>query len=173
MNPIEPEKSFRCCTFPIALVLLLALFGCEKTNNQPKPVDEFQTTKDSDTSSAKEKNETGEKQEKAEAFVLLVIDFAGESENIEIEWAVESSKSMSVLELMELASEGDQGFEFIFTGSGETAFLKSINGINNEGAGGKNWVYRVNEELAETSFGVCQVESGDSVSWKLGSYEPE
>ncbi|MEZ6095384.1 MAG: DUF4430 domain-containing protein [Pirellulaceae bacterium] len=57
----------------------------------------------------------------------------------------------------------------VYSGSGETCFVKSICGQANEGAGGANWTYRVNDEVIKKSSDVQILNDGDHVSWQLGS----
>ena len=45
-------------------------------------------------------------------------------------------------------------------GSDQAAFLTAINGVANEGAGGKNWTYEVNGEVADRSFAVYELQPG-------------
>lgn len=53
-------------------------------------------------------------------------------------------------------------------GSGETAFLESIQGLSNAGSGGDNWVYRVNDQLGDKSCGVYPVAPDDKILWSFG-----
>jgi hypothetical protein len=55
------------------------------------------------------------------------------------------------------------------TGSGASAFLTSLNGVKNEGAGGRNWTYRVNDKHADRSFAVYELQPGDHVLWTFAT----
>ncbi len=51
-------------------------------------------------------------------------------------------------------------------GSGATAFLTQLDDLKNEGSG-RNWIYRVNGQIADRSFAVYRLEAGDTVLWKF------
>ena len=63
--------------------------------------------------------------------------------------------------------------KFESRGSGETAFISEIDGVKNEGASGKNWIYRVNDKLGDKSAGVFEVNPGDTISWSFGERPEE
>jgi hypothetical protein len=75
-------------------------------------------------------------------------------------------EGMSVLDATKAAQEHPRGIKFQFRGSGETAFLTQIDDLKNEGRG-RNWIYRVNGELAERSFAAIKLAAGDTVLWKF------
>jgi hypothetical protein len=54
-------------------------------------------------------------------------------------------------------------------GSGASAFITSINGVANEGAGGRNWMYSVNGKRGDKSYALFELQPGDHVLW---SFEP-
>jgi hypothetical protein len=56
-------------------------------------------------------------------------------------------------------------------GSGESAFVAGLNGFANEGSGGRNWLYSVNGQRADRSFGVYELKPDDHVLWIFA--EPE
>ena len=96
--------------------------------------------------------------------VSLKLDFQGQGENLELEMQVPGAAT--VFELLLLAkSQGELSFES--TGSGELAFVTSINGIENEKAGGSNWVFYVNDELASAGSGDYKLSESDKVLWKF------
>ena len=53
-------------------------------------------------------------------------------------------------------------------GSGESAFITSIDDIENQGADGNNWIYSVNGKVADRSFAVYKLQAGDHVLWTFG-----
>jgi len=53
-------------------------------------------------------------------------------------------------------------------GSGESAFLTTIDGIENQGDAGHNWTYSVNGKHADRSFEIYKLEPGDQVLWTFG-----
>ena len=55
-------------------------------------------------------------------------------------------------------------------GTGETAFVISVGGVENLGSKGDNWTYRVNDQLGDRSSGVFKVQNGDKVTWQFGKY---
>jgi len=59
------------------------------------------------------------------------------------------------------------GFDFAQQGTGASAFLTRMDGVANEGAGGRNWTYHVNGKRADRSFAVCTLRPGDAVLWKF------
>jgi hypothetical protein len=52
-------------------------------------------------------------------------------------------------------------------GAGASAFLAQINGVANEGAGGRNWMYSVNGRRGDRSFAVYPLRPGDHVLWSF------
>ena len=102
--------------------------------------------------------------------VQLWVDYAGEKKNRKIK--VPCSADSTVFTILQRAKNmGD--LEFDFQGAGSTAFVHSIDGMMNTGRRGKNWVFRVNEELATESCGSLAVAPGDVIEWKFGEYEPD
>lgn len=84
--------------------------------------------------------------------------------------AVPCSDDSTVFSIMERAKNmGDLDFEA--RGTGETVFLNSIQGVENGGASGDNWVYCVNGELADKSCGVFEVKPKDKIVWSYGQVE--
>jgi len=63
------------------------------------------------------------------------------------------------------------GIQFTQQGKGETGFLLSIEGLKNQGASGRNWMYQVNDHRAATSFCLQKLEPGDHVLWTFANQE--
>jgi hypothetical protein len=105
-----------------------------------------------------------------ESVVLLQIDFRGQQDNLELE--VPCSTESTAFEVLKIASR-QAGFSLETTGQGQTAFVKSIAGVANQGAGGDNWVFHVNGALADRGSGVYPLQSKDQLRWVFGKYEPE
>jgi hypothetical protein len=82
-------------------------------------------------------------------------------------------EGMTVLDAMRQAADSPHGIAFDHRGSGATAFLTRIDDVENEGGAGRNWIYRVNGRLADRSFGVYELEAGDTVQWRFSEYEDE
>jgi len=58
-----------------------------------------------------------------------------------------------------------QGVSIVQKGTGKAAFLVGINGSENEGADGNNWVYEVNGQSGDRSFADYVLGPGDRVLW--------
>ena len=102
--------------------------------------------------------------------VQLVVNFSSDRKNLDVK--VPCSADSTVFKILQRAQNmGD--LEFDSQGAGETVFVHSIDGVMNAGARGKNWVFRVNDELAHESCGSVGVVPGDVIEWKFGDYEPE
>lgn len=110
---------------------------------------------------------------KDQASVKLVIDF-GDG----LSWQFDTlahKPGMTVLDAMTAAkARSSRPLAFEHKGSGESAFLQSIDGTANEGGGGsaRNWFFRVNGKLGQKSFGLQELEAGDTVLWHFGKYRP-
>ncbi len=88
------------------------------------------------------------------------------------QFTVPYSDESTVLSILDRAqSNGDLSIDY--RGSGESAFVTSIDGIENQGADGDNWVYRVNGKLADRSCGIFAIKPGDEIAWTLGPYPPD
>ena len=99
--------------------------------------------------------------------VALVVDYGdGVQKHFpQMQWR----ESMTVLDLMEAAKKHPRGIDFQYRGRGPTAFLFQIDDLKNEGRG-RNWVYRINGQLADRSFAVHAVQREDRVVWEFGEY---
>jgi hypothetical protein len=53
-------------------------------------------------------------------------------------------------------------------GTGASAFLANLDGVENEGADGRNWLYSVNGKPGDKSFAIYELEAGDHVLWTFG-----
>jgi hypothetical protein len=67
------------------------------------------------------------------------------------------------------ASDEDEPIKFAQQGTVASAFLTELDGIANEGAGGRNWTYQVNGQRADRSFAVCELRPGDQVLWRFAA----
>lgn len=105
--------------------------------------------------------------------VRLIIDY---NDGVEKHFtAVPWKKGMTVLDAMKFAKHCAHGIAFEYKGRGETALLTRIDDLANEGGGPgkKNWIYRVNDKLANKSFGVFELNASDVVLWKFTTYSIE
>jgi len=128
----------------VALVVLALTVGCETSGT-----------------------EKVDGQGKALGTVQLEIDFRSERQKLSL--SVPCTSDSTVLSVLQQAKESGD-LEFQFTGQSETAFVTSIGGVENMGAEGDNWVYRVNGELGDRSCGKFSVKPDDHVLWVFGKY---
>lgn len=100
-------------------------------------------------------------------IVAVVIDYGDgvQKHFTAIEWKT----GFTVLDAMRAAKAHPRGIRFEYQGDGAKALLTTIDDLKNEGKG-RNWIYRVNGKLADTSFGVRELVAGDSVLWKFEVY---
>ncbi|WP_197527136.1 DUF4430 domain-containing protein [Pirellulimonas nuda] len=54
---------------------------------------------------------------------------------------------------------------------GSSAFLRSIGGLDNQGAAGRNWQFWVNGRFGEASAGATPLAPGDRVLWRFALSE--
>jgi Domain of unknown function (DUF4430) len=83
------------------------------------------------------------------------------------------SKGNTVLDVLNAAKSSPHGITFNYTGTGASAFLTDIDGVQNQGGGSsaKNWQYWVNTTYADRSFGVFDVQAADTVFWRFSTFE--
>jgi hypothetical protein len=74
---------------------------------------------------------------------------------------------MTVEDLLTAASHLPKGIQFTEKGSEEAALVTEINSAANEGSGGRNWTYSVNDHEADRSCAVYKLQAGDKVLWKF------
>jgi hypothetical protein len=97
-----------------------------------------------------------------EGKVLLTVNFGnGQLLNVTENWR----DGMTVADVM----QNNPRSNFLTEGSGESAFLTSLNGVMNEGAGGRNWTYTVNGKYADRSFAVYELRPNDHVLWTFAA----
>jgi len=78
---------------------------------------------------------------------------------------------MTVGDAMRLASDFGPGLPFTHQGEGELSFLTSLDGVTNQGPGGRFWLYQVDGERADVSYEVQPLTVGQRVLWQFK--EPE
>lgn len=102
--------------------------------------------------------------------VDLVVDFGSAAENISVQ--IPCSEDSTVLAILQRAElSGDLKLQS--SGTGETAFVQSINGVGGAQTPDQYWTYLLNGELAKTGSGVTEVDPNDEVHWRFGSAPPE
>jgi len=83
--------------------------------------------------------------------------------------ALEWKPGLTALQALEAAGRHKRGIKPQHRGAGATAFVEAIDDLENEGGGGRNWLYQVNGEKAKQSAGISPLEAGDEVLWTFGS----
>ncbi len=102
--------------------------------------------------------------DEAASTVRVVIDY---SDGVQKHFtAIPWREGMTVRDALLAAQEHRRGVKFQERGSGATAFLTQLDDLKNEGSG-RNWIYRVNGQIADRSFAVYRLEAGDTVLWKF------
>ncbi len=141
--------------FPLLLtVILIVVVGVAKLSSLPQERATRQPTGDTDwTPSIQPTGDT----------VRLTIDFGNGARKVfdALPW----QPGTTVSDVMESAREFRPGIEFTQEGSGASGFLTSLDGLANEGASGRNWIYRVDQQHAHQSFCLEKVEPGRHVLW--------
>ena len=96
--------------------------------------------------------------------VRLTIDYGDgvEKSFTRLEWM----EKMTVFDALQAAEKHERGIKLKHTGSGETVFIVAIDDLENEGQGGRNWRYSVNDQGARMSAGVAELKAGDAVVWR-------
>jgi len=99
--------------------------------------------------------------------VQLIVDYGdGVKKHFHrIKW----QDKMTVQAVTLAAAKHPRGIQVKQRGKKATAFLSQIDDLANS-ARGRSWVYRVNGKLADRSFGVYAVSSGDVITWSYQEY---
>jgi len=99
--------------------------------------------------------------------VRLLIDYGDGTIKIitDLPWA----KGKTVLDVMNNAQTHAHGISFTYRGSGASAFLTAIDGVQNQGGttGRKNWQFSVNTAFGDRSFAAFEVQPLDVVFWRF------
>ena len=97
--------------------------------------------------------------------VRLTIDFGDGVQKtfMSLAW----KDKLTVFDALKAAEQHPRGIRVVHTGMGETVFITAIDDCENEGAGGRNWRYTVNDQPARYSAGVAALKAGDSVHWRF------
>lgn len=105
---------------------------------------------------------------------------AGETVALEIDFgngarreyaALPYHDGMTVGDAMRLARDFRPGLPFTHQGEGELSFLTSLDGVANQGVGGRFWLYQIDGERADVSYEVKPLRAGQRVLWQFK--EPE
>ncbi len=151
LRRIDSAPAGLVCRFVFTLAAVAVLVGCQP----PKSISDG-------TDRPVGVNPTGE-------AVSLVIDFDdGQQRHFRLAWR----EGMTVLDALESASQRQRGIAYTQRGSGEMAMITAIDALANEGGGqGRNWIFRVNGQLADKSCGVYEIRPEDVILWKFGTYD--
>ncbi len=96
--------------------------------------------------------------------VSLAIDFGnGARRELTLPW----TKNMTIGDLMQAARDFRPAVAFTQKGDGKMAFLTSLEGVRNEGAQGRYWLYSVDGQRGEVSFAVQPLQPGAAVLWEF------
>ena len=101
-------------------------------------------------------------------YVRLVIDFGDgvEKHFTQLQW----KDKMTVLDAMQQARQHRRGIRFEHRGKGATLLLTQVDDVKNQGSGGENWIYRVNQKVGDRSIAIYPLKSGDTILWKFETY---
>jgi hypothetical protein len=112
----------------------------------------------------------------------LEIDFRQEGmKNFQFD-GLPLTPEMTVADLMRAAAKqsresetAGEKLELEMSGSGETAFLVSLNGLPNGKSGDADerfWIYYLNGSKADLGCGAAKLKPGDAVRWVHEAYQP-
>lgn len=105
---------------------------------------------------------------------------AGETVALEIDFgngarreyaALPYRDGMTVGDALRQARDFGPGLPFTHQGEGELSFLTSLDGVTNQGPGGRFWLYQVDGQRADVSYEVQPLAAGERVLWQFK--EPE
>ncbi|MFV2066644.1 MAG: DUF4430 domain-containing protein [Pirellulales bacterium] len=82
-------------------------------------------------------------------------------------------RGMTVAQALDLAAKRPPGLSYAQQGNGPGALLTRIDQQNNGGPGenSRNWIYRINGNLADKSFAAYGLKPGDVILWTFSNYE--
>lgn len=102
--------------------------------------------------------------------VALEIDFGnGRKRTATVPWR----EGMTALDVLVATQDGATPTKVERRGEGATAFVESIDGVQNGGGGksDRNWLYKVNGRLSPAGAGTVVVRGGDRVLWQYAVWE--
>jgi hypothetical protein len=101
--------------------------------------------------------------------VRLVVDYGDGVSKIfdRLPW----SRGNTVLDVLNAAKASAHGISFNYKGTGASAVLTDIDGVQNQGGGSaaRNWQYWVNYAYGDRSFAVFDVQAADTVFWRFAA----
>ena len=107
--------------------------------------------------------------EDSDGVVKLVVEFGDgvEWHYTGLNWQADDT----VWTVMERAAKHPRGVLLKHQGRGDTLLVLAIADVANEGGGGRNWIYRVNDELGDRSAAIREVQAGDTILWRFERYQ--
>ena len=111
--------------------------------------------------------------------VVLTIDYGDGMQKRfpQIPW----KDGTTVFDALQWADKHPRGIALKSRGKGATRLVQQIDDLKNGGFGKKvdgsvdkrkkNWIYRVNGELADRGCGVFKLKAGDRILWKFDEYQ--
>lgn len=106
-------------------------------------------------------------QENTSPAVRLTVDYGDGVQKTFTALAWKSGQT--VFDALQAAAQHPHGIRFDHRGTGESTFISAIDDCANEGQGGRNWRYSVNDRPAQMSCGVTEIKAGDSILWHFKS----
>jgi hypothetical protein len=103
--------------------------------------------------------------------VSLTIDFGDGAQKRFPKIAWPAKRKGTVADVLMVAEQHARGIQITARGKQDTRFLEAIDGLHNEGAGGRNWMFLVNGKLAQASFATTNVESGTDILWEFRTFQ--
>jgi hypothetical protein len=76
---------------------------------------------------------------------------------------------MTVADVMQAARDFRPGVRFSQQGEGDMALLTSLDGVTNDAAIGRFWLYDVDGKPGDVSFAIQKVSPGQPVQWTYGT----
>lgn len=137
----------------------------EQIKADPKNVDARKT--DSETNA------------KQTASVVLTIDYGDGMQKRfpQLPW----KDGMTAFEALRWSAKHPRGISLKSRGKGATTLVLQIDDLKNgepgnqaDGSSGKskkNWIFRVNDQIADRSCGVFKLKAGDRILWKFDEYQ--
>lgn len=106
---------------------------------------------------------------KQKPIVTLTIDYGDGMQKRfpSIPWR----EKMTVVDAIEWADKHPRGISFASRGNGATKLINQIDDLKNGGGQKKNWIFRVNDKMADRSCGVFPLKQGDRVLWRFEEYK--
>lgn len=87
--------------------------------------------------------------------------------------ALPHTAEMTVLDVLNLAARHPHGITFVSSGAGETAFVRQIDDLKNQGGGtaARNWQFLVNGKVGTRGVGATHLRPGDAVTWDFDTFK--